>query len=341
MLTRRGVLQGLAAEPAGAAWTRGPQLIRIAHPSSVLVAYLAPEQGGELAGLQLLRPGPPRELLYRGRDYSRQPGWSGKAPILWPATGRNLATGEVRQGNGDLGSWRVDGELRPMPIHGFARDLPWAVEAARPDRVRLVLRDGPQTRASFPFGFRLETTYGVEPAGLLIRQRVGAAPQNRRPMPFSIGNHITFAVPLVPGGAAARVVVRTPAMRRVMLDAAGYPTGEVASVPFPTTPLGALPPRTAIALSGYRPLTAWASLEDPAGLTVRISHRADRWPAGDPVLFNLWGDPAAGFFSPEPWVGKQNSLASGDGAIQLNPGEVWTWEIRVAVRAQRPRQRCI
>ena len=26
------------------------------------------------------------------------------------------------------------------------------------------------------------------------------------------------------------------------------------------------------------------------------------------ILYNVWGDAAGGFFSPEPWIGLQNSL---------------------------------
>ncbi len=55
------------------------------------------------------------------------------------------------------------------------------------------------------------------------------------------------------------------------------------------------------------------------------------WPNKEPpvVLFNLWGDPEAGSFSPEPWVGLQNSLNLQQGLVRLSPGRSWTWTVRI------------
>jgi len=70
-------------------------------------------------------------------------------------------------------------------------------------------------------------------------------------------------------------------------------------------------------------------LRDPKGVTIRISHTATSIPEEPVILFNIWGDPAAGFYSPEPWVGLQNSLNLNQGLIRLSPGQEWEWTIRV------------
>jgi hypothetical protein len=70
-------------------------------------------------------------------------------------------------------------------------------------------------------------------------------------------------------------------------------------------------------------------LEDRSGFAITVSHSEDRRPSGTPVLFNLWGDIAAGYFAPEAWVGKQDSLATGDGTIALAPGGTFRWTIAV------------
>jgi len=36
-----------------------------------------------------------------------------------------------------------------------------------------------------------------------------------------------------------------------------------------------------------------------------------------------------GFFSPEPWIGTQNSLNSGAGLVWLEPGVDWHWTIEI------------
>jgi hypothetical protein len=84
-------------------------------------------------------------------------------------------------------------------------------------------------------------------------------------------------------------------------------------------------------LTGCAPEEPYVILRDPQGLSLRISHHASQVPPDPVALFNLWGDPAAGFFSPEPWVGLQNSLASGKGLIRIQPGREFTWMIRVAI----------
>lgn len=67
-----------------------------------------------------------------------------------------------------------------------------------------------------------------------------------------------------------------------------------------------------------------------------LSHTESRSPAGQPVLFNLWADVQDGFFAPEPWVGKQDSLATGDGVITLAPGQDFRWAISVTVTNDKP-----
>lgn len=318
---------GLLAAPQSA-FTEPARIARLSSPRGRLSAYIAPSDGGELVGLGWRTGEDEVELLYRGRDLSPAADWRGKAPILWPAVGRNFGGGT----GGALG-WTHGGLFRPMPIHGFAKDLPWRRVAAGPADLTVRLQDTPLTRQSYPFGFVVDLRYALRGERIELRHRVLALQDNAQPMPFSIGNHVTFRLPLLPGGDTAHATIATPARRQVITDAAGRPTGEVRDVDFrQPRPVASLPPRTAVSLSGYSPDETWAELTEP-GLSVRISHRADRWPRGEPVLFNLWGDAAAGFFSPEPWVGKQNSLVTGDGLIRLAPGQAFSWTVTIAVTA--------
>jgi len=315
-----------------------PELVVLSTRDGGLAAYVAPARGAELVGLELVRGDQRHELLYRGRDFRPAEGWSGRAPILWPATGRNYL--EASGDNPNAPGWSHRGVRYPMSIHGFARNRPWRVNriegSADQALVSLVLTDDPETRENYPFGFRLQVDYVLAGATLAVRHTVMAASSNDSPMPFSIGNHITFRIPLAPGGEAERMTIQTPATLRLDMDAAGKPTGQVTPddrffTPFPLT---ALQPLTVYALGGYAG-EPHARLVDPAGVAVTLSHRFDRTPSGVPVLFNFWGDPAAGFFSPEPWVGKQNSLASGDGAILLAPGEQFRWTLTIRVEDTR------
>jgi galactose mutarotase-like enzyme len=193
-----------AAEPipvAQCAEKAGP-LVRLGEPQGPLAAVVAPMHGGELVSLTVQTTEGARELLYRGLDFCDRPGWEGKAPILWPATGRNFLRDPALVPEGSplesAFGWTWQGRSLPMPIHGFARSLAWRAQAAdgrARSHVRVSLSDTPETRALYPFGFHMTVDYRLTGRMLTVRHRIVASPQNGAPMPFSIGNHITFALP--------------------------------------------------------------------------------------------------------------------------------------------------
>jgi len=336
-----------------AATPDGVPLILLIDRTAGLEAAVAPSKGADLSGLRVRLGAEDEsrddwiETVYLARDYSPREGWTGKGPTLWPAVGRNLpADLKRRNAAGDSlprGGWDHDGERYPMPGHGFARDYPWEVVEQDADAsrafVRLALTDSPETRESYPFGFRLELEHRVADGRVELRYRVAAAGDNESAMPFSIGNHITFNTPLVPGADPLAVELISPSTTEILKES-GLPTGE-------TRPrshadgieLGEFEVREAVSLTGYEGEPE-VLLRDPAGLAIRLSHEASQVPEQPVVLFNLWGDAGDGFFSPEPWVGLQNSLVLGQGLVRLEPGEAFDWTVRIepARSAAEPRR---
>src|SRR5208337_1946589 len=84
-----------------------------------------------------------RDLLWPGDPAI----WADISPILYPVVGW------TRDGA------RVGGRQYALGLHGFARFEAFAVEAAEPDFVRLVLSDNERTRAVYPFAFALAVEY--------------------------------------------------------------------------------------------------------------------------------------------------------------------------------------
>ncbi len=183
------------------------ELIVLRDESGGIEAAIAPSRGGELSGLQVRHAGDWLETLQLARDYSLREGFMGKAPFLWPATGRNFPPDmEKRRRAGerfDAGAYEHRGVRRDMPIHGFARDLPWVVEETSANgqsaRALLSLRDSPGTRRMYPFGYLCTVEYVVQGGALELRYVVRAATDNSESMFFSIGNHITLLAPLLEG----------------------------------------------------------------------------------------------------------------------------------------------
>lgn len=342
MLDRRSVIAGAAlltgaSQVHAVAQVAEPALVELAPAGGDLRAQIAPDAGGEMAGLQCRIGGTFRELLYRGRDFRPVKGWTGKAPILWPAVGRNaVPVSGGKAGDGPPG-WIWKGRHYPMPSHGFARDQKWRLERAfsgeKTAHAVVSTSDSAATRPFYPFGFAMDVEYRVTGRSVILSFRVSAARSNDDAMPFSIGNHMTYNLPFAPASRGDQVTIASSARRNVVLGPPGNtPTGQVVDVDFSRPrPLSALGVQSAFSLSGCRPGDTWVRLDDPAGVSIAISHQSDWRPDGEPVLFNLWGDVANGFFAPEPWVGKQESLVTGDGLIHLPPGEDFNWRIAVDV----------
>lgn len=298
-----------------------------------LIAVIAPRLGGQLVGLGYRQQEGPNELLYRGMDFCERPGWGGKAPMLWPATGRNFEE-QAPRGMG----WRWEGQVLSMPIHGFARDLPWRImrtgKGLRTSSLQLELTETRESLAHYPFGFNVQAAYRLHPEGLEIAYTVVASSENRGEMPFSIGNHITFRQSLSGQGAMR---LTTPAGRRLILDQSGEPVGAEEIPPYANYPLTEFADEKAVPLTGY-PSEPWLQLDDPSGLGIRLSHSSSRPADGEAVMFNLWGNSALGFFSPEPWLGRQNSLADQTGVVRLPPGESFEWILKIRIfDDRRPR----
>lgn len=109
--------------------------------------------------------------------------WTGHAPILFPVVGMPFEE-----------TIRVDGQAYPMKKHGFARRARFDTVQTSATSATFALTDSAETRASYPFAFRLELTYTLEGATLAIRARV--INPGDAPLPASFGFHPAFAWPL-------------------------------------------------------------------------------------------------------------------------------------------------
>ena len=233
-------------------------------------AAIDPQHGGEVSGLSVMIDGEWRELIYRAADYSDQAGWRGKAPMLWPATGVTISEAGDR--------------FYGMPMHGFVRTQAWEVLASQASQesasARLGLTDSLRTRKLYPFGFRLEVEYRVDRCGLQIQYQVAADSGNQGAMPFSIGNHITFRLPLIEASSAEETRFQTNLSQEYVIDSRRVFTGRARPSRYTGKHrVSELPRRKAISLGGVldRP---YVRVLDPTEFFVTLSHGV---PDGVPV----------------------------------------------------------
>ncbi len=288
---------------------------------------VAPDEGGELTGFSVFFDGSWHELLYRAMDYSDQPGWRGKAPLLWPATGISLIK------EGQKNSYQLGDKQYEMPFHGFARKQKWKVGptswSTKSASITLRLADTDETHRFYPFAFELVVEYRLQADRLSMLYTVTADAANDAEMPFSIGNHITFNAPLIEGSKAAQMQFENSLTELLDKDASKAFAGATRSSPFQGRHrLSDLPKRGSVSLGGQQN-PAELSIFDPSGLKLQLRHHNSSAPSQPAIQFNLWADTGAGFFSPEPWVGTQNSLNTGMGVVSLEPGKSWWWQIDI------------
>jgi galactose mutarotase-like enzyme len=117
--------------------------------------------------------------------WQAEPVWPRHAPVLFPIVGR-LSGDHLNHG----------GKTYPLTQHGFARDRRFAWLSRTSTACRLVLHDDADTRAHFPFAFRLEVSFALDDDALV--QTFIVTNTGREILPASLGAHPAFVWPLRP-----------------------------------------------------------------------------------------------------------------------------------------------
>lgn len=309
--------------------------VRLADSGMGARALICPKHGGELCSLVVPLPAGPRELLYRAMDFSEGHGWQGRAPVLWPAVGQSATSPPESYVSAAIGDYLVSGQSYPMPVHGFLRSEAFRVESieqgAAGAAVTLISRSSPSTEKYYPFSFEFRLRYWLGAGRLKIRYHVKAGEDNATPMPFSAGNHITFGLPLAGIYAAEDLWISHSCRTIIEKGRNAFPNGRLRSAGGAAARRLSdirLSPSCSLSEGGAHPAI---TMRPASGFSLQISHDIDQGP--HTAQFNLWGDLSRGCFAPEPWVGVANSLNSGQGLVQLSPGEDWHWEIAVEFMA--------
>ncbi len=107
-------------------------------------------------------------------------GWHG--PILFPHCGKVVDN-----------TIEVDGQAYPSAQHGFARNLEHALYLQEAHKLVLCLFDSDQTRQSWPFAFRLFSTFELK--GDTLHHSLTVENSGAQPLRFGIGYHPGFAIP--------------------------------------------------------------------------------------------------------------------------------------------------
>lgn len=308
----------------------GEREFRLVDEAAGVDITVIPDQGAVWSAFGARDESGNRMELFHPAEHFTYPGGS---PVLFPVTGRSACDGE-------LGFYRHRGTRYPMPIHGFARDLPWDVEDVAADeagaRITCSLQDTEETRRVYPYAFRIALTYRIREGAVSVE----AAVENpgEEPLPFHLGYHPYFRVPIRPDGDRTRCLMRVPSFATWEL-ANLCATGRQA----PIDPREAFEPERALGeetmdrvFAALRPdeqgrVCCWA--RDPeAGYAIEVEFDAREFP-----VFVVYTSPEAPYACLEPWTGLPGGLGddtpSGQQAQRVPPGG--RVENTVCVRVRR------
>lgn len=178
-------------------------------------AEICPALGCNCFRWQATVQGKSLELLYTSPDFfeGARPTRTG-IPILFPFPNR------IRDGRF---SWEGKSYQLPLndpsgknAIHGFACRRPWRVvgQGANADAAWLTAefhgaKDAPETAALWPADYRIQVTLRLTETQLRLEAVVDNPDQ--KPLPFGLGYHPYFHIPLVPGGPAEQCLAQVAA----------------------------------------------------------------------------------------------------------------------------------
>lgn len=109
--------------------------------------------------------------------------WTGHGPVLFPIAG-GLRGGKAK----------LDGKWITMGRHGFARHAEFELVAQEEDSITLKLTPNDGIREQYPFEFALTITHTLEESGFQTKYTVENT--GKKPMPFVIGGHPGFNIPV-------------------------------------------------------------------------------------------------------------------------------------------------
>lgn len=114
--------------------------------------------------------------------------WGSRAPNLFPIIGR---LNEYK--------YKKDDQIYELPQHGFAKEMTFEAHQESDIKAVFTLKNNTETTAMYPYEFTLMIEYTLVGALLAVDYRVENHSKER--MPFSIGGHPAFNVPLNGAGS--------------------------------------------------------------------------------------------------------------------------------------------
>jgi galactose mutarotase-like enzyme len=226
---------------------------------------------------------------------------------------------------------KVGGQYYSLPQHGFARRSHFETVEAEPERCLMRLTDTEETRAAFPFEFRLDVAYQLNDDKLDVVAMVFNEGQTLLPCGF--GFHPAFCWPLPGASGAHEVTFERPETAPLHHPVDGLLSSEIFDNPFASGRLALEPnlfARGAFILTGIASRRATFGVAGGPSVTVAFADMPD---------FGLWTKPGAPFVCLEPWhgfaapEGFDGEFAERPGIVHISPGASRSFAMEILIDA--------
>ena len=216
--------------------------------------------------------------------------WNRHAPILFPFVGRVID-----------GKYRLDGREYEMKTqHGFARDLDFVCTEEEADSLCQVLCSTAETRAHYPFDFRLQVCHRLDAENpRLLHIEWELRNTGGETMYYAIGGHPGFLPP--EGTKKEDCFLGFPgktSLRYISANPAGFALPDTVhelELTDSRVPYGATLPETWIFEDHQLDAVQLLRPDGSPWVTMRC---------GDFPILAVWANPAGPFLCLEPWIGR-------------------------------------
>lgn len=242
----------------------------------------------------------------------------GGNPVLFPFSARTFHQGTIHQ-------WKApDGQIRPMPMHGIARQGRFALNSVDEHGFTAVYQPDEEASQAYPFEYEFSVAYRFRELALSVEFRLKNFGSTR--LPWSAGHHFYFSIPWREGGHRGQYSVSIPARRAWRQNVHGLlvPIEDYRSgITRLDTPSLVDRIHTNLTSENVR----LKDRETGDGIRLRIGSGAK--PSPDTAVVTWTSGPEAPFYCIEPWMGPPNSPEAGMGLHWVDPGQSGVFSVEV------------
>lgn len=243
----------------------------------------------------------------------------GGNPILFPFSGRTYDRGELHH-------WRAeDGERRPMPMHGIARQGKFRTIRLDEGGFSAQFMPDAAAKAAYPYDYEFVVSYRFDPVGIFVELQLTNL--GTTPMPWSAGHHFYFTLPWSPGRIRQDYQIETTATKYLRRNEQG---GLVPGPQVNNPEKLSAKELTDLIHTGLK-RDVFVVTETATGTKLRFRSGMANSSSKDLAVVTWTADDESPFYCIEPWMGPPNAPETKIGLHTVAPGQTQKFYVEITL----------